>query len=802
MATQLWYNGVALHSLGVVEAGGRRVTPSPAGELQTRWTVTWEVTLHLVGNTFAGNLANRDTVLAALRTPQSTLTWKTASGTTLDSRTATLEPFEWPVVPGGGNLHQKLVLNFAWQDTSLATTNRLAATWYDAAADETTTLGVVTGCTQSYQGQRVDDLHDARTRVGGSITLTGELLADTTQTLASRRSTLQAARDALVDALHEQPSGRLDFGTFSQTVRVTRFTADVGDAATAITWTLEAEYTRWPDETGYAIGRYEVREQTDRNAGTFGISVTGDIMAQSEVAARAELARILGVVVAAYSGKTLTETTRTVTPRSVAADTDGTVFTNLSFDVAYRVTLSASITERRLRMEDSLDHRAGLIRRSYSGTVTATAASWDAAYQAAWVEVTSLEASKHAMLVSGRVSVTDNTQKGGDPTGSSTVPVTVEFEMVYQITAGTTLYYELRTTRTVERFGDDREEVSGFIVAASRAAATSLWTNTIRAAYAGTGTAGVITEESFNEAREYHHRGSATIGTALAPPGAGAGWGATVNAGESAASATDTVVDSRMMLPPTGAADTARHWLRFEFRLGLFRPKPAGTAAIRYDLRIAVNYLTLERRTELNGTVWADVQASADTAIASLGSSFGTLIESQSTATRLADLGAVAGGSDDRPASPPEVGAVGYAVSFGFNRVYTSTLTGVASIVECSLTEDVEHSGTRYVVRPSAFGRDTVQACGYKSGSRTVRAMARAASESVARTWAVAWADLPFYQGNPSTRYKDPQRITSTPTFPPLASGTWTRGSGNARLYEVTVESRETLPDHDYVAGS
>lgn len=800
---QLIYNGVALHTLGSIEHGGQRYAPLPDATTTNRWRVEWHVTVHLTAASFEANLAVRNQILAGLRATHGQLIWRNDAGADLLNRTATVEPFDWPVAEGGGYRHQTLTLTFAWEETGATAGNpdsRLVATYQPTGGATTLTLGHVQGMNESYAADRVDPLRSARVRAGGGVALRGEfVVSDTTLPVTTRRAQLLAVKDAWLVALTEGSDGRLVYGTLNQVVRVGRFSAEVNDPVTAIAWSLEAEYTRWPNEAGYAYSRYDVAEREQAADGRVQVTATGEIGAHTEVAARAQLAVVLGLVTAAYNtgGRYAVAGDRTVTPSTVIADTDGTVFTRLAFTQEYTVGRHATILGRTLRTVDAEDPRAGMIRRTYSGSVTARHADWQTAYNDAVGAARTLAWLKHGMLLAGTITVEDARQAGGSAgTGGHTVKV--DFDFQYQLKSDSAgAYLELTTTRTVERFGDDKEEVGGWIEAKDEVAARTEW-NTIRNHLTGVSLDLLVESEQFGESREVFRHGT-PAGT---PPAGGTptppqDQDMTANSSEDRGNAAEGVVDARTTLPPTFTSNSVRHWKRFTFSLRILHPKPAGTAALRFTVVVATDYVALEAATEVSGTVWARTTADAQAAIARLSTAYGTLLRSRFGQSRVVDLGTLNNPLTVRPAAVLEPGTLGVLLSCEFSASYTATLTGQAGVLKCSLYEEIEYSGARMVVQPTAFGRDIIQSCGIRSGRRRLRVSATAATETTARDWVLA-RRLLLYAGMPATRYLESPTITTTPEWAPRTDGKFRGLADNQRFVQVDGSFDELLPAYDF----
>lgn len=123
------------------------------------------------------------------------------------------------------------------------------------------------------------------------------------------------------------------------------------------------------------------------------------------------------------------------------------------------------------------------------------------------------------------------------------------------------------------------------------------------------------------------------------------------------------------------------------------------------------------------------------------------LIRKGTTESREFFLGLRASTADDVPA-PAATGEEkhGPMTAYGFTQEFEGRLTGDSALLECRLTERVDHSGPRLIERPTAYGRDLIQAGGYASGRRVITATAVSASEMAARLWVESQKDLAFFQ--------------------------------------------------------
>jgi len=317
-------------------------------------------------------------------------------------------------------------------------------------------------------------------------------------------------------------------------------------------------------------------------------------------------------------------------------------------------------------------------------------------------------------MTSGRITATD-AQQSADFAGDTTDRhCDVEFEWTYSL-QGSRVWVEMQSEATFEAFGPDREQVSGFVAAASIAAVRALY-ETIRAGYATY----LIESERVTEHRvKVKQTTGVPIGSTNTPPKAGS-WGTAINTAE-VADNTAEPGSGRIVNPPSLGAGYVRQWERLDFTLALHRPKAAA----------------------------------------------------------------------------------GFLVKMDFSCTYVRRLEGEDALIEVELSDEYEHSGPRLVARPTAFGRDVVQTCGIQSGRRTIRASATAVLESTAVAWVKQQYNLAFSPAigaAPSTRYRQPPRLSTTPNFALLETSPTARGdTTNVAVWKASLESSEILPNFDFV---
>lgn len=265
-------------------------------------------------------------------------------------------------------------------------------------------------------------------------------------------------------------------------------------------------------------------------------------------------------------------------------------------------------------------------------------------------------------------------------------------------------------------------------------------------------------------------------------------------------SAADLKLDSiRTAMVPSGAVQTGssdpneQHidgpdgatFIQFSFDETYRVARSTGLVRIQYRVEVETDYLALERRSSVRGQVGCASRSEGNAALTSLlGSSeftaFGTLIRDSRGEARLTD------------------GTTTHLTEFTFANEYRAALSGQEGVIECNVSESIRHTGVRWVIRDTAFGRPLAQACGYEPGNRTVRAQVVAVDEATARTWLNSQYALAFPATAPSTRYRRPPEFSTSWTFAPRVTGI-ARGSGaNAQVVRGDMSAEEHLLDYDF----
>lgn len=409
------------------------------------------------------------------------------------------------------------------------------------------TLGILEHFSDAYTGELFSEFRNQRHRAGGIVEMSGRYQLgpnDDAETLYDTMAQWLAQMSA-------HSSGTLSYGSvFEQDVRLVSFTPQVNEGIRAITWSLTAHFTRFPNEAGYAICDFRAKTANVNTEGAVELTLTGKIESQSQASALAALAGIRQTTVP--TGYVALE--KESDARTVIADNDGTTFIELTFAEKYRLT-SGQIVTWTLKQTDSADTRTGMIRSVFSGTVLAYGASLASAYTAAQAQAVTLGAGKYPMLM--RSDITQIDKLFLTPVAPLPDALFVEVEFLYEyLRKGTLIYLEAHSEITKDAFGQDIQTVSGYCAGPSNSVCQTAYLANIKNAQAQGGLM-VLSEKT----------------------------------GFSTAQITNV----------TGAQLD----VRFDFVLTLHLRKAPGEMAASYSIMMELDYLELETKTTVEGVAFA-----------------------------------------------------------------------------------------------------------------------------------------------------------------------------------------------------
>ena len=594
-----------------------------------------------------------------------------------------------------GRVFTELTFNREWRrwrsDNQAATFK--ATTNLDGGAVD---MGQVRTQSLRYSAQRPNEHKSQRNFAGGRVELAGTFPADMTKSLAERR----AALDAKVAQLYAQcnaADGELKYGTgFDKVVRVDDFHAEVNQKITGIEWNLSAHWSEFPADDGFATAEFTVTPRLAEEDGDEFIAFAGRIRSTTKAQALTKLAALRTSVLTTYGYTEAQRLRAELNYGSFYANGDqtagldepiaqesagtGTAFAELNFNEEYRRRRSDHVTWT-MRVSSREDVAAGLAYTTYTGSVSASGDTVDAAYAAALAKAQALGANKQTTVgnnafLRGSTVSWDERQANA---ANAVEFVRLEFAYEYQSKLGTgRVYYELATESQTNPFEVNTQTISGSITGATEAELDATYA-AIKADLAGNGLS----------------RGERTT-------------------------------KQRVF----AGAENKTQLLRLEFAFTLYTLKPDGFVAYRYGLLVEKDYLQLTITRRLHGTVWATTADAATTAWAALVATLtlGTLVRESNEASF-------------NFVKPDE--AAMYERS-DFDQTYVDRLTGVASVRELSLNEEVTYTAPRWVLLPTLVtpdnpdGLDVPQSFSTVSGSRRVRGEVTAATLTAAETWAKA----------------------------------------------------------------
>ncbi len=763
IALQLTYNNANLHDCGTVSIVSQRTEYSPNDypQKQTR-------DLHVRIDKFANDAGynydllynNLQTVRDALKTQNGILKWISpgaSAGETQLERPVLVVSHDLPEDPNAiGVYRQSINIVFRYELDATAECGALTATVSGTGTvPATISLGQVHAFKDDFANQFYSEWKGHRRRSSGVLTASGELFRGAGETGSATDNRMAEVLSALTALRTQLEGGRyvtLKYGTdgaiFNREVKIEAFSADIaqGPKVGIIKWALTASYTRFPDEDAFAAAEVTSSVNRDQTTGLETFTLTGKVLAATEVLAVAKLATVVATMTAAYGFAATNQTRRETSKNWVNADDtqdedtthDGaavadTLWLELNFSYAYEKK-AANIVSYTLTISDADDLHSGLITRTYAGTVVASSSTEAAAYSAALAQARTLGDKKHAFRVSSQESRADRKLASQ----ASAEFVRVDFQYVYQ-TKGSRIYLEMSTSTVTETFGETQERVSGFVVAVDVETAQEQYTALVKQPY--TSANRLIRNETLDQSQQIVETGPA--------------W--------------------------YGSAGTSTMPIRLDFSLTVFTAKTTGTFAIKYGVKVASDYVALSLNTTVDGVFAADA-----TQMAALEA--GT---SNQLTDFLTDISANFGEEVSREITydKEKVGsAAATPVLVRFTSQYAKALSMTAQVLKCSLTEDMTYSGTRWVSQQNPDGPDTIQNCGKTQATRTVGGDVTAATEQACMDWVTKqhgatglweqWRDT-----KPSgDRYEEPITISTGFEYPPLVDGM----AGSARGGDVT----------------
>jgi hypothetical protein len=759
---KLWLNSVSLHDLGIITIQGQQSQFTPE-DLPQKEIRTLTIKIDFFQDTFSDNYALLTSVRTAVKAQNKTLLWQdednedASPGQVYLNQTVTLVSEDIPADPNAWGTYQQqitLVVRYEVNDLVSSTTHLQATFKKTGRSGAAYTLGNVWTWNEDYKSKYYSELHNLRDRSSGTIAATGEWISLATASPTARRATLQATAAQWNTEINAQ-DGALTYGSFfSATVRVDAFKAEVNQAVTGIRWSATFSYTRFPNEAGYAASDFKAAVSTDQETGDCILQFSGRVGAPSTTIARAKLDALRTAVLStagfAMSNQLKAESEEgylSVDDNNPSPALDGTgkpyiaytgsgrTFIELSFGETYRKR-AANILSYTLNVTDEDDTATGLIQKTYAGSVVATSTSDSAAYNLAVATARQLGDNKHSFRMTATLTRNDRKPKKD----ANQEFVKLEFSFRYK-TKGERIYLEIRSETSKETFGEDNERVSGVVIAKDLATAQATYASLVKASY----TSRLIRSETLGDVKEAIALG--TYAAAWTPNGS-------------------------YEFIPTG----------FTFSFAVFKPKPDGEYAMKYGESVELEYTGLKKISSLRGGFFASPtildQADVNSVNYVSNNPLDAFLSALSLGKRL---------SGNREMDVERVGATGTRIKLAFSVQFVDKLTTDAQIIECKLTDRINHSLTRIAWQEIPDGEDIPQECGTKRGSRSISGSVKAATEAAANTWIATQRSLALPEGQyASTGFEDNSERGGSWEFLPFTDGVARGGGANFLVYEAS----------------
>lgn len=288
-----------------------------------------------------------------------------------------------------------------------------------------------------------------------TITASGFILADRSQTPAQRLAFLQAQAELLRRC--NSRDGKLKWGTEERTVRVQSLDADLIDGKDRLNWELSAFYRSFPIGS-YAQPEYTVSLRKDYEAGDLILSVRGKVKADTETDAKNAVTGLKE----SYATPTR-QLQNDETGDAIVDGVDGKSWLEVSFSFEYREPIPDFIGYQ-LRVNTKEDARSADKIVTYEGRVTGTNAT------------TALEAARALGLgrFPGITSSTETISTKKNSFQPDEVFVEVAFTYEYLAKSHTLRFAEVTREVAGTPFADQREVVSGYVAAETLTAAEEM----------------------------------------------------------------------------------------------------------------------------------------------------------------------------------------------------------------------------------------------------------------------------------------------------------------------------------------
>jgi hypothetical protein len=446
MGAAVLFNDYAFDNTGIPQ-WGRRIDFEQQGDGLPRLArSTYTVKQTFTEQSFADNEAQIHLLAEALKAGEGLLVIKDENGTELVRQVVTVKSHNVP--ESWRQYVADVTVTFEGRD--LVSANQADAS-FTPSGGAAIALTSVQDWKQSTDISRFNDERANRREVKVSITASGFILADKTLSVADRRAALKTLAASM--RVCSAKEGQLAFGGETNLVMVDRFDADIGDGSERLNWSLSCFFKIFPLGTNYAEADYSISTRDDFSSGRRVIAIRGNIRAENETAGKAKAEAIR--LQYAASGR-----------RSDYVDlgdarldgVDGSVWVDMTFDFQFSEPIP-NIRSWELRVSTRDDVKSDDKLITYQGKVIAPTSA-DAITKAR-----ELGLGKYPVMTVSEETVSSS--KVGD---EDQVFTEVTFSYEYQAKSDWK-YAELSREVATDTFGDAREVISGFTVAADETTA-------------------------------------------------------------------------------------------------------------------------------------------------------------------------------------------------------------------------------------------------------------------------------------------------------------------------------------------
>lgn len=771
---KLTINGIALHELGDVSILSQSSVFSNE-EMSQKETRTLTIAIDFWEQSYHENYDLVTAARVALAKSHVPLVWQgddeivneeEVAGPIYLNTLVDVVSHDLPENPNAWGTYQQQIRIVVRHEANRSTSDALKGTFKKTGAlGAAIDLGNVISWKSSYRSQRNSEMRNDRSRAGGQVTAQGELLVPNTgDTLANRRVWLAAAK-ATLDTHVNGKDGTLTFGPsgqfFNQVVKVDAWDCDINQATTAIKWSLTVSYTIFPLEAGFAAADFRCAKNTDQESGDETLTIAGRVVAATEAIARTKMAAVISAALLSYSADGFSAAnlvTSQVEPSKIDNDDTGgsAVFNELSFTNTYRKR-AANVLSYGLSISDQEDTPSGLIQRTYSGRVTATGATQDAAYASAVAKARELGDGKHDFRIRGSITRTDRKTTAGVQEF-----VSIEFAYEYRLKAKR-IYLEIRSDANTETFAENSEQVSGFVVAEDYATATAAYQSLVRSAYSSS----LIRSERTSKNTSKIAKGSYNASNVFE---ATAGQYATMESG-------------------------------VEFSFNVLTQKGSNAWGIKYAVRVDYDDIALIKNTSVSGVFVGSAAEMVAAESGANGNALDTFLNALSYGTR---VGRSRGSEHEKTTS------LDYRTSVAFQNTYLDRISSAEQILECRVSEQIDYSGPRWVTQNLPDAPAVMQNCGVTAGARVITGEVKASTETAALAWIQdqnpenedsIFHLLPTGAGGgdtPDDRYFHAPKIERDFHFIPRTDGIARGDDANAPCVRMTFTFAEVLPNFPY----